>query len=105
MSNAVKINIGAYGFALCVNLENFNSALGVGIINRYLTVKSAGSEQSRVEDVGAVGCGDNDNAFIRSEAVHFNKQLIQRLLSFIVTAAHACASVSADCVDFIDEYN
>src|SRR5690606_29390217 len=48
-------------------------------------------------------CRDNDNTFVTFEAVHLNQHLVQRLLTFIVTAAQACATLAAYGVDFIDE--
>ena len=42
----------------------------VGAVNDDLTVKASGAQQSRVEDIGAIGCRDNDDAFLRIEAIH-----------------------------------
>ena len=60
--NAVKVNVGSKRLLSCVNLENFGSALCVGIVNGYLTVKSAGSQKCGVKDIGAVCGGNNDYA-------------------------------------------
>src|SRR5215510_10650278 len=63
----------------------------------------AGTQQRRVEHVGAVGCRDEDDAFIRLEAIHFDEQLIEGLFALVVPAAESCSTVSADRVNFIDE--
>ena len=88
-----------------MNAQNCFSANEVGIVDGDLTVKSTGTQKRRVKDIGAVGCCHNDNAFVVTETVHFNEQLVERLLSFIVSAAKASASVTADGIDFIDENN
>ena len=38
-----------------------------------------------------------------AEAVHLDEQLVERLLAFVVAAAHACAALTADRVDLVDE--
>jgi hypothetical protein len=61
------------------------------------------AQQGRVEDVGAVGRGDEDHAGAGVEAVHLHQQLVERLLALVVAAAHAGAAVPADGVDLVDE--
>ena len=68
-----------------------------------LAVEAAGTQQGRVEDVGAVGRGDEDDVGLDVEAVHLDEQLVQRLLALVVTAAEAGATVPADGVDLVDE--
>ena len=68
-----------------------------------LAVEAAGTQQRRVEHVGTVGRGDQDDALIRLEAVHLDQQLVQRLLALVVAAAEAGAAMAADRVDFVDE--
>ena len=65
--------------------------------------KRPGPQQRRVEDVGAVGGGDQDDVVLHLEAVHFDQQLVQRLLALVVAAAHAGAAVAADGVDLVHE--
>ena len=84
-------------------LQNILSALQIGVVDRDLTVKTTGSEQRGVENVGAVGCRDDDNALVRAKAVHLYQQLVERLLALVVTAAQAGTSVTADRVDLIDK--
>jgi hypothetical protein len=57
----------------------------------------------RVEHVGAVGRGDDDDALVGLEAVHLDEELVQRLLALVVTAAEARAAVATDGVDLVDE--
>ena len=71
--------------------------------NNDLAVKAARTQQSRVEHIGAVGCGDDDDAFVGVEPVHFDQQLVQRLLALVIAAAKASAAVATDGVNFVDE--
>ena len=43
-----------------------------------------GRQQRGIEDVGAIGRGDDDDALVAFEAVHLDQQLIQRLLALFV---------------------
>ncbi len=65
--------------------------------------KAAGAEESGIEDVGAVGGGDEDDTVVGLEAVHLYEELVEGLLALVVSAAEACATVTSDGVDFVDE--
>ncbi len=67
--------------------------------------KRPGTQQRRIEHIGAVGRGDDDHAFLRVEAIHLDEQRIERLLALIMPAAHAMAAMPAHGVDLIDENN
>src|SRR3546814_5645394 len=98
------------GFQTCalpifarVDLEDLLTALDVGAGDDDLAVEATRAQQRGVEHVGAVGRGDDDDAFIRFEAVHLDEQLVQRLLALVVAVAEAGAAMAADRVDFVDE--
>src|SRR6266700_3694723 len=52
-------------------------------------------EQRGVEDVGAVGGGDQDDALVRLEAIHLDQELVERLLPLVVAAPQPRAAVTA----------
>ena len=79
------------------------AALAVGAVDDDLAVEAAGPQQRRVEDVGPVGGGDQDDVVLHLEAVHLDQELVQRLLALVVAAAHAGAAVAADGVDLVHE--
>ena len=49
----------------------------------YAPVKASGAKQRRIEHVGPVGGGHQDDAFIGLESVHFHQQLVQGLLALV----------------------
>lgn len=57
----------------------------------------------RIQDVGTVGCGDQDDAGAITEAVHLDEQLVECLLALVVSAAQACSALTTDGVDLVDE--
>src|ERR1700736_1373420 len=54
-------------------------------------------------DIGPVGGGDQNDAFVRFESVHLNKQGVQRLLALVVPATETGAAMASHRVDFVDE--
>ncbi len=86
-----------------MHLQNLLAPDHVRIRHDDLPVEAAGAQQRRVEHVRAVGRGDQDDAFVRLEAVHLDEQLVQRLLALVVAAAKARAAMPADGVDLVDE--
>src|SRR5215470_9064954 len=81
----------------------FLRPLAVGAVDHDLAVEAAGPQQRRVEDVGPVGGRDQDDVVLHLEAVHLDEQLVQRLLAFVVAAAHPGAAMAADGVDLVHE--
>ena len=85
--------------ALRVNFEDLLAALRVGRIHLNLTVETTGTEEGGVEDVGTVRRGDHDDVCLGVEPVHFDEQLVERLLALVVAAAEASAALAADGID------
>ncbi len=86
-----------------VDMENLFATADVGQVDAHFAVETARAQQRGIEHVLAVGRGDDDDAFLRLDAVHLDEQRIERLLAFVVAAAHAGAAAAAHGVDFVDE--
>ena len=86
-----------------MNLQNLFAAHDIRHADGNFTVKTAGAQQGRVQNIRPVGGGDNDDALVGGKTVHFHQQLVQGLFPFIMPAAQAGAALAADRVDFIDE--
>ena len=101
--NNKQVHVRGERNVLCVNLEDAIPALDVGHINHDLPVEPARPQQSGVEHVRTVGCGDKDDARVYLEPVHFDEDLVEGLLTLVVAAAEACAALAAHSVDLIDK--
>ena len=99
----LEVDVGRERRALGVDAEDLLAAAHVGAGHGDAPVEAAGAQDGRVEDVGAVGRGDDDDAVVRLEAVHLDEELVERLLALVVPAAEARAAVTADGVDLVDE--
>ena len=86
-----------------MDLEDALASLDIGRVDHDPAVEAAGTQQRRIEDIGPVGGGDQDDAFVGLEAVHLHQELVEGLLALVVTAAEAGAAVAAHGVDLVDE--
>ena len=98
-----RIDVGRQRHLLHVHGEDLLAAVDVGARHDHLAVEAARAQQRRIEHVGPVGRGDDDDAFIGLEAVHLDQQLVQRLLALVIAVAEAGAAMAADGVDLVDE--
>ena len=86
-----------------VDLEDFGAALDVRQTDDDLAVETAWTQQRRIQNVRTVRCSDDDHAFTTFEAIHLHQQLVQRLLTLIVTTAETRTTMATHGVNFIDE--
>jgi len=69
---------------------------------RLFDDQTSRTSQSGIKNIGAIGCGNQNHAFVRFKTVHFHKKLIQCLLSFVMPAAQARSSMTPNRVNFIN---
>ena len=99
----VEVDLGRERLAPRVHLEDLAATEAVGPVDDDLPVEAARAQQRRVEDVGAVRGGDEDDVVLHLEPVHLDEELVQRLLALVVAAADAGAAMAADRVDLVHE--
>jgi len=85
-----------------MDLQDGGALLQVRQRDLDLAVEPARPEQRRIQDLGTVRRGDDDDAGRRVEPVHLSQQLIERLLALVVGHETAAAPLT-DRVDLIDE--
>ena len=97
------VDVGSQRHAAHVHLQDLLTATHIRQPDHDLTVETARAQQRRVKHVWTVGRRDDDDALVAFETVHLNQHLVQGLLTLIVTATQAGATLATDGVDFIDE--
>ena len=88
-----------------MNFDDFFTAFYIRDSDDNLSVESARSQKCRVEDVRPVGSRKDDDSGVLRKSVHFNEKLVERLFSFVMSAADSCASLAAYGIDFVYENN
>ena len=69
------------------DFEDAGASANIGPRHDHAAIESARSQKRGVEDIGTVRGGDENHAVIRLESIHFDEQLIERLLALVVTTA------------------
>mmetsp|Transcript_5693 Transcript_5693/g.8374 ORF Transcript_5693/g.8374 Transcript_5693/m.8374 type:complete len:286 (+) Transcript_5693:880-1737(+) len=101
--NRFKINIGLDWLATSVHAQDSSTALEIGKIDCDLTIESSRAEKCVIKNVKPVRGSNGDNTRIAIETIHFDQNLIQCLLTLIVTSSESCSALTSNGIDFINE--
>src|SRR5205823_6870989 len=99
----VNVDLARKRLAAGVNLQDLLASHPVRPVDDDLAVEAAGPQKRRIEDVRAVGGGDQDDVVLHLEAIHLDQQLVERLLALVVASTQAGAAVATDGVDLVHE--
>ena len=100
----LEVDVGGQGHLAGVHGKDRRAALLVGRVDDDAPVEAARAQQGGIEDLGTVGGGHHDDAFLAGEAVHLGEDLVQGLLALVVTAHGAARRArAADGVELVDE--
>ena len=83
----IKVHVRCGFDILNVHVKYFAAAFDIRQVEHDLAVETAGAQQRRIKHVRTVGGGNDDYSSLGFEAVHFNQHRIERLFTFIVSAA------------------
>ena len=103
--NGLQHYIRRKGLVARVHAQNFFTALNIRQAYIHLAVKPAGAQQGFIQNIGAVGGGNDNDALVGGKAIHLHQQLVQRLLALVVAAAKACAALAAHGVNLVNKHN
>ena len=101
-----KIDVdGVVGFdGTQVYVEDGLALIDVWHVHIDLTVKTTGTHQGFVQNVGAVGRREDDHAAVGSKPIHLGQQLVQSVLTLVVgSEVGVLATCPANGVDLVDE--
>ena len=103
-SNNRGIDVVGKRHAPHVDLENLFPTPNVRERHNDLAIETPRAQQRWIEHIRPVGGGDDDDAGIRLEAVHFHEELVEGLLPLVVTAAETRAAMATDRIDLVNEH-
>ena len=91
---------------LCMYLQNLLTALKIRKFYRNSSVKTSRTKKCRVKRIRTVCCRKNYHAFGSIKAIHFCKELIQSLFTFIIaTCKSSSITFLTNCINLINKYN
>ena len=103
LGDNLKVNIAFQRFIFRVDFQDRFPAAQIRTADYDLTVKTPRTQERRIQNIRAVRRRERNNAFVRAEAIHLDQELVQRLFTFIMTAAEAGAALATDRIDFINK--
>mmetsp|Transcript_11256 Transcript_11256/g.23560 ORF Transcript_11256/g.23560 Transcript_11256/m.23560 type:complete len:202 (-) Transcript_11256:1072-1677(-) len=101
--NGLKINIWFKWLAPCMHSKDSLSALEIRQINSNLPVKPSWPQQCIVQNVHPVSSCNGDNTWIAIKTIHLNQDLVDGLLPLIIPSSKACATLTPNCINLINE--
>ena len=69
------------------------------------SVKSSGTKKCRIKGLRPVGSCQNDNTLRTVKAIHLRQELVQRLLSFIISSHPAGITLFTDGINLVNKYD
>src|SRR5439155_424231 len=93
----------AQGYLPRMHLEDAFASTDVREWDHDLPVEPPRSQESGIKDVGPVAGRNENDAIIRLESVHLDQQLVQCLLTLVVTSAKTGATMPSHSIDLVDE--
>lgn len=85
--------------------EDFFAIFESWEVDRDTTVKSSRSEECLIENISTVSCCHDDDVGFVIKSIHLSEDLIECLLSFIMTTSDTRRTFFPDRIDLVDKYN
>ena len=85
-----------------MHAQDLLATLQIRVAHRDLPIEPSRAQQRRIQNVGPVGRGDDDDAVVLAEAVHLHQELVERLFALFVAQGVATAR-AAHGVELVDE--
>src|SRR5476651_631874 len=86
-----------------MDFQNGLASAHIRQVHRDAAVKTSRTQQRRIKNIRAICRGDDNDSFLRVEAVHLDKQRIQSLLALVIAAAETDTTAATDRVNFINK--
>ena len=101
--HCVKVDVCSETLVGGVHLQNGKALFIFRKRHHNLAIESARTQQGRIQDVWAVCCSKNHDAFCCFKTVHLSQHLVESLFTFIVTAAKSGATLATNGINFVNE--
>ena len=90
-------------FAVAMDFQDRLPPIHVRRVDHHLAVEAAGPQQGLIQDLGAVGGRQENDADVGLEAVHLDQELVEGLFALVVDRSEMHAPLAPDGVQFVDE--
>ncbi len=105
LGDRLQRHLGSQLLITGMDFQDRKAAIVAGQIHRHLAIEASRTQQCRIQNIWAVGGGDDDHPRVALEAVHFGEQLVQGLFALIVPAADARTALATHGVNLVNKDN
>src|SRR4051794_9917883 len=88
-----------------MDVQNGLTTTNVGLIQHHAAIKAARTEQCGIKHIGAVCGRDDDDVSVLIKTIHLDKQLVQGLLTLVVTTHTRVVALATDSIDLVNKHN
>ena len=88
-----------------MNLKDLLASTDIWEPNNDLPVKSTWTKQCLVKHIWSVSGGDYNHAVVNIKTVHFHQELVQCLLTLVMTTTKSSTTLTTNRIDLVNEYN
>mmetsp|Transcript_4005 Transcript_4005/g.6083 ORF Transcript_4005/g.6083 Transcript_4005/m.6083 type:complete len:241 (-) Transcript_4005:551-1273(-) len=101
--DGLKINIRLKGLSTGVDSKDTGTSLEIREVDSDLSVETSRTEKSLVKYIDTICGGNGDNSGVSIETVHLYKELVNSLLTFIVSSGESSTTLTSNGVDLINK--
>ncbi len=103
--NFIKVHRIIHQHILRMYFQDFHTPFEIRLIHNDPPVETSRAKQRLIQNLRSVSRRQNNNAALSVKSVHLGKQLVQRLLPLLISAAVLGIPASSDRVNLIDEHD
>jgi hypothetical protein len=100
-----QCDVGLEGLATRVHDQDSLSSAYIWRRHGHDPIEATRPQQGRIEHIGTVPGGDDDDPGVVGEAIHFDQDLVEGLLTFVISVSQSGTALTANCVNFVDKDN
>ena len=86
-------------------LQDIHPSFKIRSVNDHTSVKTSRTKKSRIKNLRSVGRSKDQKSLGCIKSIHLRKQLVQCLLTLIISAAIAGITAFTNGIDLIDKYD
>ena len=103
--NRIQIHTLIQMYILRMNLQDLHTSLQVRLIYDNSTVKTSRTKKRLIQNLRTVRSTQYQNTLRSIETIHLRQQLVQRLLTLLITSTVFTVTASPNGINFIDKNN
>ena len=103
--NCLEINGIVKPYILRMNLQDINTSFQIRTVNDNTAVKTSRTKKCRIQYLRTVGSCQDQKSLGSIKTIHLSKQLVQSLLTLVITSAVMGITALSNGINLINKYD